>query len=82
MSYYRIFCRKVFIRGLMIKNARNKKKITQLELSKKLNVSQSYMSKIENRKTKTISVDLILNLSSILEIDPVDLFIFLANLYD
>jgi transcriptional regulator with XRE-family HTH domain len=71
-----------FLRGLMIKNARNKKKITQRELSKKLNVSQSYMSKIENRKTKTISVDLILNLSSILEIDPVDLFIFLANLYD
>ena len=70
------------LRGLMNKNARNKKKITQLELSKKLNVSQSYMSKIENRKTKTISVDLILNLSSILEIDPVDLFIFLANLYD
>lgn len=81
MSYYTIFCRKVF-RGLMIKNARNKKKITQLELAKKLNVSQSYMSKIENRKTKTISVDLILNLSSILEIDPVDVFIFLANLYD
>ena len=71
-----------FLRGLMIKNARNKKKITQLELSKKLNVSQSYMSKIENRKTKTISVDLILNLSSILEIAPVDFFIFLANLYD
>ena len=66
----------------MIKNARNKKKITQLELSKKLNVSQSYMSKIENRKTKTISVDLILNLSSILEIDPVELFIFLADLYN
>ena len=66
----------------MIKNARTKKKITQLELAKKLNVSQSYMSKIENRKTKTISVDLILNLSSIVEIDPVDLFIFLADLYN
>lgn len=66
----------------MIKNARNKKKITQRELAKKLKVSQSYMSKIENRKTKTISVDLILNLSSILEIDPVDLFIFLADLYN
>lgn len=34
----------------MIKNARNKKKITQLELANILNVSQSYMSKIENRK--------------------------------
>lgn len=66
----------------MVKNARNKKKITQLELAKKLNVSQSYMSKIENRKTKAISIDLILNLSSILEIDPVDLFIFLADLYN
>lgn len=66
----------------MIKNARNKKKITQRELAKKLKVSQSYMSKIENRKTKTISVDLILNLSSIVEIDPVDLFIFLADLYN
>lgn len=62
----------------MIKNARNKKKITQLELANIL----SYMSKIENRKTKTISIDLLLTLSSILEIDPVDLFIFLANLYD
>ena len=71
-----------FLRGLMVKNARNKKKITQLELAKKLNVSQSYMSKIENRKTKAISIDLILNLSSILEIDPVDLFIFLADLYN
>ena len=71
-----------FLRGLMVKNARNKKKITQLELAKKLNVSQSYMSKIENRKTKTISIDLILNLSSIVEIDPVDLFIFLADLYN
>ncbi len=66
----------------MIKNARNKKKITQRELAKKLKVSQSYMSKIENRKTKTISIDLILNLSSILEIDSVDLFIFLADLYN
>ena len=66
----------------MIKNARTKKKITQLELAKKLNVSQSYMSKIENRKTKTISIDLILNLSSIVEIDPVELFIFLADLYN
>ena len=66
----------------MIKNARTKKKITQLELAKKLNVSQSYMSKIEKRKTKTISIDLILNLSSIVEIDPVDLFIFLADLYN
>lgn len=66
----------------MIKNARAKKKITQLELAKKLNVSQSYMSKIENRKTKAISIDLILNLSSILEIDSVDLFIFLADLYN
>ena len=64
----------------MIKNARTKKRITQLELAKQLNVSQSYMSKIENRKTKTISIDLILNLSTILEIDPVDLFIFLADL--
>ena len=71
-----------FLRGLMIKNARNKKKITQRELAKKLKVSQSYMSKIENRKTKTISIDLILNLSSILEIDSVDLFIFLADLYN
>lgn len=71
-----------FLRGVMIKNARNKKKITQRKLAKKLNVSQSYMSKIENRKTKAISIDLILTLSSILEIDPVDLFIFLANLYD
>lgn len=65
----------------MIKNARNNKKITQLELAKKLNVSQSYMSKIENRKTKAISIDLILNISSTLELDPVQVFVFLADIF-
>lgn len=64
----------------MIKKARFDKKITQKELGKHLGISQSYVSKIENRKTKSVSVGMILNMSVILDINPIDLFLFIAEL--
>lgn len=64
----------------MIQKARFNKKMTQKELGEYIGISQSYVSKIENRKTKFISVNKILALSSILELDPVEVFKFIAGL--
>lgn len=64
----------------MIKKARFNKQLTQKELGKLLGVKQSYISKIENRKTKSLSVSKILDLSLILELDPVEVFKFIAGI--
>ena len=64
----------------MIQKARFNKKITQKELGEYIGISQSYVSKIETRKTKSLSVKKILALSSILELDPVEVFKFIAEL--
>lgn len=64
----------------MIQKARFDKKMTQKELGLYVGISQSYISKIENRKTKSLSVNKILALSSILELDPVEVFKFIAIL--
>lgn len=64
----------------MLRNARLNKNLTQKELGKLLGVNQSYISKIENRKIKFLSVNKILILSSILELDPIEVFKFIAGL--
>lgn len=64
----------------MIQKARFNKKLTQKELGLYLGISQSYVSKIETRKTKSLSVSKILDLSLILELDPVEVFKFIAEL--
>ena len=64
----------------MLQKARFNKNLTQKELGSYLGISQSYVSKIENRKTKALSVSKILTLSSILELDPVEIFKFIAGL--
>lgn len=64
----------------MIQKARFNKNLTQKELGEYIGISQSYVSKIENRKTKSLSVNKILSLSLILELDPVEVFKFIAEL--
>ncbi|MBP3928486.1 MAG: helix-turn-helix transcriptional regulator [Peptostreptococcaceae bacterium] len=64
----------------MIQKARFNKKLTQKELGLYLGVSQSYISKIETRKTKSLSVSKIMTLSLILDLDPVEVFKFIAEL--
>lgn len=64
----------------MIQKARFNKKLTQKELGEYIGISQSYVSKIETRKTKSLSVGKILSLSAILELDPIEVFKFIAGL--
>lgn len=53
----------------MLKNARVKKGLSQQELADKLNVTKSYISKLENRFISTnISVKLLKDLSETLDI--------------
>jgi transcriptional regulator with XRE-family HTH domain len=64
----------------MLRKARFNKNLTQKDLATYLGVSQSYISKLETRKTKSVSVEMILNMSAILEVNPIDLFLFIAEL--
>ena len=52
-------------------------KMTQKELARKLRVDKSYISKIENKQISNISLNLILKLSKILELDILELIYFL-----
>ena len=55
--------------GRAIKIVRNSKKMTQKILSKKLNLSQSYLSQIENGQ-RNISIGLLANIADALSCYP------------
>ncbi len=61
----------------MIREKRLNMKMTQKELARKLRVDKSYISKIENKQISNISLNLILKLSKILELDILELIDFL-----
>lgn len=61
----------------MIREKRLNMKMTQKELARKLRVDKSYISKIENKQISNISLNLILKLSKILELDILELIHFL-----
>lgn len=61
----------------MLKELRMKKRMSQDALGKKLKISQSYVSRLESRNSKyhkNVTVELILKMSEILEINYIDLF--------
>lgn len=61
----------------MIKEKRKEKKITQSELAKKLGISKSYMSKLENHPFLcNPNVNLILKISKELTLDPMKVFLY------
>ena len=62
----------------MIREKRLNMKMTQKELARKLRVDKSYISKIENKQISNISLNLILKLSKILELDILELIYFLG----
>ena len=58
----------------MIKTSRKKCKMTQKELAKRCNLSQSFLSKIENENVKTnITIRQIIKISKHLNISPYSL---------
>lgn len=64
----------------MMKKARSDKKISQKELAEILNLNQSYISRIENKKNKSITVQMVVDISNALDINPVDLFLYFAEI--
>lgn len=61
----------------MIREKRLEMNLTQKELARKLRVNKSYISKIENKQINNISLNLVLRLSKILELDTLELIYFL-----
>jgi len=59
--------------GRGIRNFRNKKKLSQVELAKSLNIASKYLSEIE-RGVGTPSLDLLLRIAVELDIHPGELF--------
>lgn len=61
--------------GQKIKKYRKEKKLTQVELAEKLDISISYLSKIEAKNCrKSFSLDLLVNIAETLDIDIKDFF--------
>lgn len=58
--------------GKKIKYFRSQKKISQEELGERLNVTKSYISKLENEKTP-LSLETLGKIAIILEVNPSDL---------
>ncbi|MDB2088645.1 helix-turn-helix transcriptional regulator [Clostridium paraputrificum] len=65
-----------------MKYSRKKLGISQTELAKKLNISRSYLAKLESRNNKyhkNVTVGLIIKMSNILEVDSVKLFKYFSK---
>lgn len=65
----------------MLRNARKRKELSQKTLAERLEISQSYISRLENKEkyNKNVTVDLIKRLSIELELNPIDLFLYFCN---
>ena len=61
--------------GKFIRKKRKEKNITLMQLAKKTDLSQPYLSQIENGKRDTPRMDIINKIASALEIDPNELVV-------
>lgn len=62
----------------MLKSARKSKGLSQKKLAEKLNISQPYLSQLENQEkyNKNVTIDLIRKISEELELLPEDVFLY------
>lgn len=65
----------------MLKNRRKKLGISQEDLAKRLNVTQSYLSKIERERFSNVNIEFIMKISNELNLDPNDVFNYFCNSY-
>ena len=63
-----------------MKQLRKKEGLTQKELAQRIEVSQSYVSKLEHGYTQGLNIDKILKISKILNVCPCSLFVILAKI--
>jgi transcriptional regulator with XRE-family HTH domain len=61
---------------LLIKEIRNKNKLTQYQLARKANISQSYLSELENNK-KSPTLRQLCRIAEALNVKPGDLVYYL-----
>ncbi len=64
----------------IIKEVREEKGITQKEVAEKLNISQSYLSEIENNKKKNVSFELIFHICNILNVEIRKIYIAVSDI--
>lgn len=65
---------------LLIKEVREEKGITQQELAKYLNISQSYLSELENNKKKNVTFELILKIGEVLNVEIRKIYIATSDI--
>lgn len=64
----------------MIKTSRKRQNLTQKELALKCNLSQSFLSELENKdKKKNITIRQIINIAQVLKLNPCDLACWFIN---
>lgn len=63
----------------MLKIARKRNGLSQRRLAKRLKVTQSYISKLENGSLDNITLKLVLDISRELKLCPINVFIFFAG---
>ena len=59
--------------NILIKSSRKRQNLTQKELSLRCNLSQSYLSKLENKKYSNVTIEQVIILSKELKINPMEL---------
>ncbi len=64
----------------LIKEIREEKEMTQEELATKLNISQNYLSEIENNKKKNISFELVLKICDALDVEIRKIYIAVSDI--
>lgn len=63
----------------MLKTVRKSKGMSQKSLGEALEKSQSYVSRLENGIYTNVNINLIRKLSTALELNPVDIFLYFYN---
>ena len=65
----------------MLKDKRKNLGISQKYMAKKLNVSQSYYSKVESGKFNNVTIEIIIKISIELKLEPEEVFNYFLNAY-